>query len=186
MDGPQDQNIKNSISDDRETIEDSDILSGTNAQDDDYFPDDDYPLEDEYNDIFEDIYSELDTQIPSQQVLEVRSEKSKNNKIDDYNKDIIKKYLEGEDYHLRGQKPVSIIIAIAVVLQLIAFNVLIYIITLGTYDSYKLQLLLDFIKFYTGAVIVEMLGLCSVVVKGVFSMSLGKMVEHIIKRKNKF
>jgi len=90
---------------------------------------------------------------------------------------------KGEQAHLKGQKTVSIIIAIVVGLQLIAFNVLIYIVSLGIYDPTRLELLLDFMKYYTGAVIVEMLGLCLVIVRGVFSMSLGKMVEHILRKK---
>lgn len=133
--------------------------------------------------LLSEIFSELENQIPSQPKVEVKSEKSGKNKIDDYNTDIIKMYLMGEQTHLEGQKPVSIIIAIAVLLQIIAFNVLIYIVSLKTHDTTKLELLLDFMKYYTGAVIVEMLGLCLIVVKGVFPMSLGKMVEHILKKK---
>ena len=139
--------------------------------------------EHDFESIFSEIFSELENQIPSKSKVEVKGEKNGKNKIDDYNNDIIKMYLEGEHAHLKGQKPVSIIIAIAVLLQIIAFNVLIFIVSLRTFDSTKLELLLDFMKYYTGAVIVEMLGLCIIIVKGVFSMSLGKMVEHILKKK---
>lgn len=130
----------------------------------------------------ESVYQALEENVPSRFKIEVKKEKPATKKVSEYNKDIIETYLKGEDTHLKQQKPVGIIIAIAVGLQLIAFNVLIFTIVLQNYDIETLRILLDFMKYYTGAVIIEMLGMCWLVVKGVYSVSIGKMVEHILKK----
>ena len=115
--------------------------------------------------------------------IEIKKEKPAGNKVSEYNKSIIETYLKGELTHLEQQKPVGIIIAVSVGIQLIVFNVLIYLVTLKNYDIEKTKLMLDFMKYYIGAVIVEMIGLCWIVVKGVYSSSIEKMAEHILKKR---
>ncbi|MBQ7327196.1 MAG: hypothetical protein IJW93_06970 [Clostridia bacterium] len=129
------------------------------------------------------IFRALEKQVPDKAKVEIQKEKPAVNKVSEYNKAIIETYLKSENTHLEQQKTVGIIIAVCVVLQLITFNVLIYLVTLGNYDLERTQALLDFMKYYTGAVIVEMLGLCLVVVNGVYSKSIEKMAGHILKKK---
>lgn len=129
------------------------------------------------------IYEELDAQVPNDSIIDVTPQKPYVDKVEEYNRKLINAYIKGETFHLKGQKPVGIIIAIAVGLQLIAFNVLIYIVALSNYDFETLKIILDFMKYYVGAVVVEMLGLCLIVVRGVFSMSIGKVVKQILANK---
>lgn len=130
------------------------------------------------------IFQELKENIPEKSKIDVKTEKTRTKKIAKHNQAIIETYLNGEISHLQQQKPIAIIIALATLLQLIAFNVLIYLIILKFNDKATLSILLDFMKYYTGAVIIEMLGMCLIIVKGVYSISLNKMVEHILKSKN--
>lgn len=133
------------------------------------------------NDPLQDIYTGLEKIVPETTKVSLQEDVSKVNKVKEYNA-IIHTYLKGEHAHLKWQKPVGVIIALAVGAQLLAFNVLIYFVVLRSYSIQELELILEFMKYYTGAVILEMLGMCLIVVKGVFSSSVGRMVEHILKK----
>lgn len=129
------------------------------------------------------IYEAIEKKLPKKSKIEVEKEKTNKKKITEYNKAVIQTYLESEATHLEQQKPVGVIIAISVIIQLIAFNVLIYLVVLGSHDLEKTQILLDFMKYYIGAVIAEMLAMCWFVIRGIYSGSIKKMAEHILSKK---
>lgn len=125
----------------------------------------------------------LQEALPQKSIIDIAKDtEDSKQKIDNYNEKIIETYRKSEEEHIKQQKPVGIIIAIVVGIQLIAFNVLIYIVVLRSYELETLNAILNFMKYYTGAVIVEMLGLCLVIVKGVFNTNIGKVIEHIFKK----
>ncbi len=136
-------------------------------------------------DLKNELVKALQDTLPQKSIIDIAKDKDTANskqKIDNYNEKIIETYNKSEEEHLKQQKPVGIIIAIVVGIQLIAFNVLIYIVVLRSYELEALNIILNFMKYYTGAVIVEMLGLCLVIVKGVFNTNIGKVIEHIFKK----
>lgn len=134
-------------------------------------------------DLKNELVKTLQDTLPQKTIINIAKDTANSKqKIDNYNEKIIETYRKSEEAHLKQQKPVGIIIAIVVGIQLIAFNVLIYIVVLRSYELDTLTVILNFMKYYTGAVIVEMLGLCLVIVKGVFNTNIGKVIEHIFKK----
>ncbi len=131
----------------------------------------------------ESLYDLLRSEIPDDLEVDVEEPKSALEKVNEHNKDIINTYLQGEIQHLQQQKAVAIIVSCIVGIQLIAFNVLIYFVVLDNFDFQTRTLLLEFMKYYVGAVILEMLGMCLIIIRSIYTMSIGKMAEHIIKGK---
>lgn len=127
----------------------------------------------------------LKAQIPQQSEVQVQIPKSNSGNVSDHNHDIIKVYLDIQNEHLKQQKTVGLITALAVVAQLVAFNILIFLVVLLNFDFQTKSLLLEFMKYYIGAVIVEMLGLCYFIVRCVYTTNIEKIAEHIVKQKNK-
>ena len=127
------------------------------------------------------IFEALEDHLPRKNKIDVKKEKSGRKKVVEYNKELIDTYLASQLEHLKQQKWVGLIITVAVSIQLVAVNALIWR-TLDVMELEKMKLVLDFMKYYTGAVIVEMIGLCWIVVKGVYSKSIEKVVEHIVKK----
>ena len=82
------------------------------------------------------------------------------------------------------QKKIAIIIAVGVFLQIIAFNVIMFFVVLKDFDAAQYELMLDFLKYYIGAVVVELLGLCVFIVRSVYKTTIGQLAEHIIKQHN--
>ena len=125
----------------------------------------------------------LSSKIPDEPKVQIKRTVSNADKVNEYNNDILRAYIKSEEQHLKQQKPVAIIIAVVLGIQLVLFNVLIYLVALKDFDIETRTLLLNFMKYYIGAVIVEMLSMCWIVVRGVYTLSIGKMAEHIIKKK---
>ena len=136
-----------------------------------------------HNNELEAIYSLLVSKIPKERKVQVKETEDNSDKINGYNSKILEAYIDSENQHLEQQKPVAIIIAAVLGIQLVVFNILIYIVTLKDFDLQTRTLLLDFMKYYIGAVIVEMLGMCLIIVRGIYTLSIGKIAEHIVKKK---
>ena len=136
-----------------------------------------------HNNELDDLYNLLFSKIPDELKVQVKETEDNADKINEYNNKILQAYIDSENQHLEQQKPVAIIIAVVLGIQLVLFNILIYIVTLKNLDIQTRTLLLDFLKYYIGAVIVEMLGMCLIIVRGIYTLSIGKMAEHIIKKK---
>lgn len=131
----------------------------------------------------DDIFDLLVSKIPDEPKVQIKKTVNSADKVNEYNSAILAAYIKSEEQHLKQQKPVAIIIAVVLAIQLILFNILIYIVALRDFDIETRTLLLEFMKYYIGAVIVEMLSMCWIIVRGVYTLSIGKMAEHIIKKK---
>lgn len=131
----------------------------------------------------------LTKEIPDTTKIDIPKEKSAENKIDSFNKNaenaIVDAYKKSENLRLKRQKPIMIAIMVMLIVQLCAFNTLIFILlyksfTIISIESNLFTELLDFLKYYVGAVIVELIGLMLVITKNTFSLHLGKTIDKII------
>ncbi|MGM9669583.1 MAG: hypothetical protein ACI3VZ_07495 [Faecousia sp.] len=101
---------------------------------------------------------------------------------------LLKIFKKSEDTRLEQQKPLLIAIIVLVAIQLVAFNVIIWMLVsniLGQKDPQLIMALLEFLKYYIGAVIVELIGLVVLVAQTTFSMHPTKMLEKFIQSRNK-
>lgn len=108
-----------------------------------------------------------------------------NSKLED---SLLKIFNKSEENRLKQQKPLLIAIIVLVAIQLVAFNVIIWMLVsniLGQKDSQLIMALLEFLKYYIGAVIVELIGLVVLVAQTTFSMHPTKMLEKVIQNRNK-
>lgn len=106
-----------------------------------------------------------------------------NSKLED---SLLKIFKKSEEIRLEQQKPLLIAIIVLVAIQLIAFNVIIWLLVSNILEQKEPQLitaLLDFLKYYIGAVIVELIGLVVLVAQTTFSMHPTKMLERVIQNK---
>ena len=104
-----------------------------------------------------------------------------NSKLED---SLLKIFKKSEEIRLEQQKPLLIAIIVLVAIQLIAFNVIIWLLVSNILEQKEPQLitaLLDFLKYYIGAVIVELIGLVVLVAQTTFSMHPTKMLERVIQ-----
>lgn len=98
---------------------------------------------------------------------------------------LIKSYISSENQHIKLQRLVATILGIALIIQLLAFNVLVYFILISKNNLNYLTLVLDFLKYYISSVTVEILDMCLIVVKNIYKLSVGKITEKIINDRNK-
>ena len=106
---------------------------------------------------------------------------------------ILKLLKDNEEERRKRRKPVLILISVLVVLQLVAFNAVIGGLVLGWWRTNNIEIateLLNFLKYYIGAVLVELRGMLAVITTDTFksySESLIKMItSNIWGGANKF
>lgn len=108
-----------------------------------------------------------------------------NSKLEDA---IANAFSKSEAERMEQQKPLLISIIALVAIQLLAFNYIIHLLVskiITSTDTALITALLDFLKYYIGAVIVELVGLVVLVANTTFSMHPSKMLESIIQNRKK-
>lgn len=100
---------------------------------------------------------------------------------------LINLYIDCEKERLNQQKPLleSVIKLTKTLIWL--FNIVIGLITVAVIilcfvqsDTSILQNLFDFLKYYVGAVVIELIGMLIFIVKGVFSTNYNKIMESVL------
>lgn len=140
------------------------------------------------DDLFNQLETELDGKFPEELDIQLENIRPGEDVVKEHNKmmnNIIQSYINSEDQHITLQRPVAIFLGILLLIQLLAFNTLVYFILISRSDLEYLTLVLDFLKYYISVVIVEILGMCLIVVKNIYKLSIGKMTEKIINDRNK-
>lgn len=134
----------------------------------------------------------LTNEIPQTTKIDIPKETPANEKIDTFNKNaenaIVDAYIKGENLRLDRQKPIIVFISVMLIVQLLAFNTLIFILVFSSFSIVAKQTtlfveLLDFLKYYIGAVVVELIGIMVIITKNTFSLHLGKSIEKIMSSK---
>lgn len=144
----------------------------------------------------EDLISHFISLIPDERTYSIRgttrSRKESKEKIEEANKTaedkIIDAYVKSENAKLAQQKPIAIFVLIIFTIQLFAFNGLMFFIVfrgLRNIEASNFLEIIDFLKYYVGAVVVELIALVTIIVKGSFTLKANSIVEQIMKRKNK-
>ena len=90
---------------------------------------------------------------------------------------------KSEAARLSQQKPLLRAIVACVGAQLLLFNVVIILLIIqwwGTENSTIVTGLLEFLKYYIGAVVVELIGMIVFITKSTFTSYAGKMIEKLI------
>lgn len=136
------------------------------------------------------ILNQLSQSIPNNIEVEIPDvQKTSDKKVDELNDElknqVIKSFINGENQRLSLQKPISNWVFIIFSVQLVVFNFIIFYLIfkyLPNLNEESLKLLLDFLKYYIGAVIVEIIGFISIVLKSTFSFNTKKIVENIFKK----
>lgn len=105
---------------------------------------------------------------------------------------LVNLYIDCEKERLEQQKPLleSVIKVNKTLIWL--FNIVISIITISVIvlcfvqsDTSILEGLFDFLKYYVGAVVVELIGMLFFIVRGVFSSNYNKIMENVLKPESK-
>lgn len=90
---------------------------------------------------------------------------------------------QSEEARLSQQKPLLVTIVVCVGAQLLLFNVVIILLIVqwwGTENATIVTGLLEFLKYYIGAVVVELIGMIVFITKSTFTSYAGKMIEKLI------
>lgn len=98
-------------------------------------------------------------------------------------KELLKIYAEEERLRQKRQKPIMISVMVLLFVQLVCFNVLMFILVLDSAKTIEIEvfrLLLDFLKYYIGAVVVELIGLIVTITANTFSSHLSKNISKIL------
>ncbi len=98
-------------------------------------------------------------------------------------KELLKIYAEEEKLRQKRQKPIMISVMVLLFVQLVCFNVLMFILVLDSAKTIEIEvfrLLLDFLKYYIGAVVVELIGLIVTITANTFSSHLSKNISKIL------
>lgn len=144
------------------------------------------------SDFKEEIIKELLGEIPDTIKIDIPREISAEGKIDSFNEvagqALVDAYTKSEEFRLGRQKPIMISVLIVLSVQLVAFNTLIFILLFKSIPIVSVQHqlfveLLDFLKYYIGAVIVELIGLMIIITKNTFSIHLDKTIEKLVSMK---
>ena len=101
-------------------------------------------------------------------------------------------YVECERQRLAQQEPILKSVISINKLLIWLFNIVIVILSVSVVvfafvksDVSVLQYLLDFLKYYIGAVVVELIGMLFFIVRGVFSSDYQKIMESVLKTESK-
>ncbi len=143
-----------------------------------------------YSKAFEEIFNQLSKSIPNNIKVNIPDIKEiSDKKVEEFNDElknqVIKSFVKGENQRLSLQKPISNWIFIIFSVQLVVFNFIIFYLILRylpNSNAETLKLLLGFLKYYIGAVVVEIIGFISIVLKSTFSFNTNKIVENIFKK----
>lgn len=95
---------------------------------------------------------------------------------------ILKLLKDNEEERRKRRKPVLIFVSVLVVLQLVAFNVIIGSLVLGWWGTENIEIaieLMDFLKYYIGAVLVELLGMLAVIITDTFKSYSEPLIKTI-------
>lgn len=136
------------------------------------------------------ILNQLSQSIPNNIKVNIPDIKEKSDKKvekfnDELKNQVIESFVKGENQRLSLQKPISNWVFIIFSVQLVIFNFIIFYLILKylpNLNENSLKLLLDFLKYYIGAVVVEIIGFISIVLKSTFSFNTKKIVESIFKK----
>lgn len=145
-------------------------------------------LEAHFDGVKHEFVSSLKNNIPRSQTSDVPTPKSKEKEIDDANKAakaIIKSYEKSENNRLGQQKPILLGVTGALAVQLLFFNILMFIIVIKSFQNFQAEsfsLLLEFLKYYIGAVVLELIGLMAVIIKSAFSQNPSQAIKKLIER----
>lgn len=96
---------------------------------------------------------------------------------------VIRSYVDNEKQRVIRQKPLLIVITILASVQLVAFNVMIFVILDFSFNTGNLEIInqmLNLFKYYIGATIVELIGLLVVITKGTFSSNHVKIMRLLL------
>lgn len=143
-----------------------------------------------YNEVSNEILNQLFPSVPSNIKINIPAiKKTSDKEVEKFNEElkqpIIDSFIKGEDQRLSLQKPVSNWVFIIFSVQLLAFNFIIFYLIfkyLPGLNDISFSYLLDFLKYYIGAVIVEIIGFISIILKSTFSFNTKKIVENIFKK----
>lgn len=101
-------------------------------------------------------------------------------------------YIECEQKRLEQQKPLLDAVVQLTKIQLICFNAVISVLTivLAIISFIKMDLelwqaMLDFLKYYIGAVVVELVGMLFFIAKSTFSSNYSKIMQNVLEPNSK-
>lgn len=99
---------------------------------------------------------------------------------------LISAYTQVINQQLTLQRPLSAWIIVLFGLQLLILNgIIVFLIVICMKNDTTLPILLEFLKYYIGAVVVELLGLVAIIIKSTFNSSLPKIIEKVISSNKK-
>lgn len=134
------------------------------------------------NQLSQSIPNNIEVKIPD---IQKTSDKTVEELNDELKNQVIKSFVKGENQRLSLQKPISNWVFIIFSIQLVIFNFIIFYLILKylpNLNEESLKLLLDFLKYYIGAVVVEIIGFISIVLKSTFSFNTKKIIENMFKK----
>ena len=130
----------------------------------------------------------LKNNIPNSQTSDVPTPKSKEKEIDQANKAakaIIDSYEKSENNRLKQQRPILFCVIGVLAAQLLIFNTLMFFVAIKSFQNFQTEtfsLLLEFLKYYIGAVVLELIGLMAVIIKSAFSQNPSQAIKKLIER----
>ena len=99
---------------------------------------------------------------------------------------LIAAYTQVVKQQLKLQRPLSAwIIALFGIQPLILNGIIVFLIVVCMKSETLMPLLFEFLRYYIGAVVVELLGLVAIIIKSTFSSSLPKIVEKMFSSNRK-
>lgn len=147
-------------------------------------------LNDAMNDILADARRSLESQVPLVQESRIPNEENTADKTKNIIKQANNQTLESilgfisksEDARIKRQNPVLYVVLVLTLLQLIVFNGLIAFViysAVKTPTAGNLPIILEFLKYYIGAVLVEMIGMIVFITKSTFTSSTKEMLNIV-------
>jgi hypothetical protein len=106
---------------------------------------------------------------------------------------IVDQYIKFEETRLTLQKPLQtnvieltklLIWLFNIVIGAITFAVLIFCFVQAAYSTQILDMYFEFLRYYIGAVLLELLGLLAFIIKSVFASNYSKVIDSIFKPKS--
>lgn len=134
------------------------------------------------NQLFQSMPNNLEVDIPDVEEVSVEKIERINDSLQNQ---IIDSFVKGENQRLSLQKPISNWVFIIFSIQLLVFNFIIFYLIfrhMPNFNNKSFELLLGFLKYYIGAVVVEIVGFVSIVLKSTFSFNSKKIIENIFKK----
>ena len=118
--------------------------------------------------------------IPATKKITGANEKAKQALVNSFNK--------SEKSRIDLQKPLFFVVLGSFAVQLLAFNIIIGVLVFrgtGNIEVTKINLdvfseLLNFLRYYIGAVVVEIIGLTTIIVKNAFSLHSNQMMSKLL------